>query len=106
MEEGKKPKIDLQKLKSIIEAANPGVQLTILDPNTMTQAEMSVKLEELRVKNQQYIELLDSIFKQIHNDNIGAPIERYYEDAENICNGDVYFFNKLKKRIKKYFEER
>lgn len=99
-------KIDVKALVNVLKDGMPGVEFTILDPSTETEAEIQMKLEELRVKAEKFRETLDACFKQIHNDNIGAPIERYYEDAENYFADDIYFLGKIKQRIKQYFDER
>jgi len=97
---------EIDELKNEIESADPSMKLFVLDPNTMTEAELAEQFNKAKEANDQFQIELEAMFKQIHNDNIGAPIERYYEDAENICGDSLYLLAKIKSRIKKHFDER
>ena len=99
-------KINVYELKKILEQNISNVNFTVIDPNTMTEAEIKNTLNDLKERSEKFNNNIEIIFKQIHNDNVGAQIERYYEDAENYFGDCQYILNKLKKRIKKYFDER
>ena len=99
-------KINVYELKKILEQNIPNMTFTVIDPNTMTEAEIKNTLDDLKERSEKFNDNIETIFKQIHNDNVGAQIERYYEDAENYFSDCQYILNKLKKRIKKYFDER
>ena len=96
------------KAKEILLALNRGIagaKFYMIDPTTMNSTEIAIAFQELERNETEFRKKLEAIFKEIHNDNIGAPIERYYEDAENYFANKPYVLNKLKQRIKTYFEE-
>ena len=93
----------IKNLVILLKDTLPDMKFFLIDPNTMTEAEISITIQEAEECNNKFKDYLEEIFKQIHNDNIGSNIERYFEDAENYCGFSFYILAKLKTRIKKYF---